>query len=377
MQQSYEKSGGLSEVVSSMLIVILVIALGAILFAIFSGALDGYFQKTSLVAATADVSYVPVDDATSIPVFDVLPVAGEPFYLAGQQDVPSGSVSASFLLIGPDSTSESVALAAYTGTSSPYGKPLYIYRGKDFTYSVSDSIADKKSEIHDIPKGTWTIKMVDNTADVPLSEMTVTVPGTGYTVNPYAPTAIWTNGTTLMLVNSSGYLIPFTNHGVTSYVDYNGLQMFKFDGTSYYIQGEDNPDLDFTGDLSLSLWLDPDTTSGYHQIVGKGQSGDTNENYELFLINGKLYFEWTDRTTGQIYHIETDSSVVTTDLRYVTVTVDSGTPTIYYNGVAQSISYYQSNTPGSGKITNPALIPSVNLKENSNTVTIGKERYPS
>ncbi|MFA5296310.1 MAG: hypothetical protein WC382_12460 [Methanoregulaceae archaeon] len=44
------------------------------------------------------------------------------------------------------------------------------------------------------------------------------------------------------------------------------------------------------------------------------------------------------------------------------------------NGIAQSFSYYQSNTPGQAKITNPALYPSVNLKENENPLFMGRQQ---
>lgn len=365
-------SDGISEISSEVLILILVVALAGILLAIFTGALSPLFQKTSLVAATGAVSYVPISSSVALPVFDIMPIAGEKFYLTGQQDIPSGSPAASFLLVAPDGTSSKTTLGGYSAESGQYGKPLYIYRNDDFTYKVTDSLVNKSTRIRDIPKGTWTIKMIDNTNNVALTEMTVLVTGSGFIVNPTGSTTIWTNATNLTLTNSTGYQIPFTNYGVIPYVGPNGLQMFSFNGTGAYITGADNPDLDFTGDLSLSLWLDPDTTSGYHEIVGKGQAGDTNENYEMFLINGRIYFEWTDESSHTVYHIMTNSAVVGTDLRYVALTINSGTPTIYYNGVSQPFGYYHSNVPGS----NPVGAVAVDLIDNSNPITIGKQNYP-
>jgi hypothetical protein len=301
-----------------------------------------------------------------------MPLSGEPFSLTGQPGASADAASASFLLIAPDGTNSKATLSGLSGSESLYGKSLYIYRDKDFAYKVSDTVTDKSTQLRDIPKGEWTIKMIDDTADLPLNEMTVFVPGSGFTVNPLGSTVIWTNSTDLSLTNSTGYQIPFTNYGVNQSIGPNGLRMFSFNGTGAYITGADNPDLDFTGDLSLSLWLDPDTTSGYHEIVGKGQAGDANENYEMFLINGRIYFEWTDEASHTVYHIMTNSAVVGTDLRYVALTINSGTPMIYYNGVAQPFGYYHSNVPGS----NPVGAVAVDLLDNNNPITIGKQNYP-
>jgi len=369
----YQKNNeGISETAAGFLIVVLVCALAAITYGVFFGGFTQFFQTTSLVAASGAVSYVPITTSTSFPVFSILPLRGEPFYLTGQAAVPAGSPSASFLLVAPDGTNAKTTLSGYSGSTGEYGKSLYIYRDRDFAYKVSDSVSDKTGRIQDLQKGTWKITMIDDEKDVPLTEFLLSVGGSGYTVNPLASTTIWTNSTDLSLINSSGYLIPFTNNGVTSYTLPSGLKMFSFNGTGSYIRGSDNPDLDFTGDLSLSLWIKPDTTAGYHQIVGKGQSGDAGENYELFLINGKLYFEWTDAASNTVYHIMTNSAVVDTSLKYVALTIESGTPKIYYNGVSQPIGYYHSNVPGSTPV---GAVP-VNLLSNSNPITIGMQNYP-
>lgn len=178
-------------------------------------------------------------------------------------------------------------------------------------YWVTDSMQTNYKPKYLLPLkgGARTIKMIDDTANVPLNEMTVFITGDGSIANPLAPKTIWTNETNLTLTNSSGYQIPFTNNGVISFTGPNGLKAFQFNGTGAYIQGADNPDLQFTGDMSLSLWLRPADASGplsgsgsnWHTIVGKGQlTGGSNEidNYQLVQMGNQMYFEWNDAGTG-------------------------------------------------------------------------------
>jgi len=52
--------------------------------------------------------------------------------------------------------------------------------------------------------------------------------------------------------------------------------------------------------MGISFWMQP-TASGvnsYHKILGKGSNGDLNDNYDLFIIDQKLWFEWTDEGSG-------------------------------------------------------------------------------
>jgi len=63
--------------------------------------------------------------------------------------------------------------------------------------------------------------------------------------------------------------------------------------------------------MGISFWMQP-TASGvnsYHKILGKGSNGDLNDNYDLFIIDQKLWFEWTDEGSGQMYHIMTNNNM--------------------------------------------------------------------
>jgi len=380
MKRKPDNSLAISEIIAEFMIIFLIILLASVAYIIFSGSIP-FLQKTSLVAASAGVAYVPIDTTTSMAVFDVLPQAGEEFFLTGQQNIPGGAPSVSFLLVGPDGSNMKTSLADYSGGEAIYGKSIYIYRDRWGVYWVTDTMQTKKQDIYSLKCGTWTLKMVDDTANVILNEMMVSIAGDGsFVVNPLAPTTIWTNSTNLSLTNSSGYPIPFTNYGVTPFVGPNGLQMFKYNGTGAYILGADNPDLTFTGDMSISLWMQP--TSGAvsnfaTSIVGKGTTGDANDNYDMFITSGKLYMEWSDKNTGQMYHIETQTPISwgsPPSLNYVTFTVASGVPSIYFAGVQKPINYYLGDNPGAGQIVGPP--PVVNLKPDNNPITIGKQNYP-
>ena len=382
MRQKRPDARGISEIESVILMVILVVSLAAIIFALVSGSLTPYLQKTSLVAASAGVAYVPIDTTTAMAVFDVLPRAGEPFALSGQQNIPGGSPSVSFVLVGPDGTFAKTSGTDISGSGNLYGKSMYIYRDqRGGGYWVTDTMQtnEKTKYMLSLKGGAWTIRMIDDTANVILNEFTVAIAGNGsFIANPLAPTTIWTNTTDLSLTNSSGYSIPFTNNGVVPITGPNGLKAFQYNGTGAYIQGADNPDLGFTGDLSLSLWAQPTAAgvNGYHQIVGKGAPGDTNENYDMFIINQKVYFEWTDRNPpNNVYHIMTDNTMpwgTPPSWNYVTMTINAGAPTIYFAGNPVPVSFYQSNIPGN----NPVAAVPINLKDNNNPITIGKQNYP-
>lgn len=361
------------------MIIFLIILLASVAYIIFSGSIP-FLQKTSLVAASVGVAYIPIDAKTTIPVFDVLPQAGEEFFLTGQQNIPGGAPSVSFLLVGPDGSNMKTSLADYLGGDAIYGKSMYVYRDmRGGGYWVTDSMQTNYKPKYLLPlkEGAWTIKMIDDTADVPLNEMTVFITGNASIANPLAPKTIWTNAPNITLTNSSGYQIPFTNNGVIPFTGPNGLKAFQFNGSGAYIQGANNPDLSYTGDLSLSLWLQPTPAgvNGYHQLVGKGAPGDTNENYDMFIINQRLYFEWTDRTTNQVYHIMTNNAMTWGSpplWNYVTMTINSGSPTVYFAGNPVPVGFYQSNAPGN----NPIAPVSMNLKDNNNPITIGKQNYP-
>ena len=382
-------SKGISEVVSVVLIIVLVLILAVVVYGMFTGALSGYMKKTSLVAATAGTVNVPMGSSPPTQILFALPKAGEKYYLQGQQNIPSGYPVASFVLRDPQGYLRQATVASYSAAANMFGTPLYLYQDQNYNLWVTDSaqrVLASANQIRPFSYGDYTITMVDNVANVPLTTMDVTIGAGSSLYNPGSGSTTWANGS-WNLVNSSGYQIPFTNFGVTPTTGPGGTNAFYFNGSSY-VTGQDNAGLSFTGDMSLSLWLDPTTATGplsgdgsnWGTIVGKGSidsSGQENDNYQLVQMGNQIYFEWGDTATGEHYNVVTQPSLNNNQWNYVAVTTTStGAPVIYVNGVAQPYTIYNSNTPGVNQVGTSANPPSgfgVNLDNVNNGITIGKQ----
>jgi hypothetical protein len=164
------------------------------------------------------------------------------------------------------------------------------------------------------------------------------------------------------------------------------MSYLSFDGVDDWIAYADDPTLTYTGDLTISIWLNPKNVGSpnqymsseyWKQVIGKGQqisSSTEDKNYDLYLIGDRVYFEWDDRVTGTHYHVMTDAPAISADTwNYVNLVVEGGTPKIYVNGESKPYSYYQSNVPGNNRITNPSQVPQIQLKDNSYPMTMGKQ----
>jgi len=382
-------SKGISEIMSTVLIIILVVVLAMVVYGLFTGALSGYIKKTSLVAATGGTLTIPLGSSQSTQVLSALPTAGENYFLLGQSNIPSGYPVASFTVKGPQGGSQQAGVAGYSASANRFGTPLYLYQDENYNLWVTDSaqrVAASANIIRPFSHGVYTITMVDNIANVPLTTMDVTIGSDSSLNNPGGGQTTWANGS-WNLVNSSGYQIPFTNFGVTPLAGPGGTNAFYFNGSSY-VTGQDNPGLQFTGDMSLSLWLKPTTAGGpldgsgsnWGTIVGKGSidgSGNENDNYQLVQMGNQIYFEWGDTSTGQHYNIVTQPALSNNNWNYVAVaTTSTGAPVVYVNGVAQPYTIYNSNTPGVNQVGTSASPPAnfgVHLDNVNNGITIGKQ----
>ncbi|NMB79651.1 MAG: LamG domain-containing protein [Methanomicrobiales archaeon] len=371
MKNSYSHSEGISETVSIILVISLVLILAIVLYALLFGSVS--LKNTSRVAATAGTVIVP---ETSIPIMYSQPSAGDNYYLLGQQNIPSGYPVVYFMLRDPTGTSIKTTQTIKSPGANTYGTALYLYKDTS-GYHVTDSaemIAFNRTKIRPFtPQGTWTLTMVDKTADVPLTDMKVLIGAESPSYNPLGGSMTWTNFG--QFINKTGYLLPFTSYNVGNFTGPGGMKAFSFNGVSSYIQGVDNPDVSFTGNMGISLWLQPSTTTGYHEILGKGTASDTNDNYDLFIIDRTLWFEWTQEGTSpaQMYHIQTAPLTWDKDWKYVTFNVNNGVPEIYYDGVSVPFNYYAGNTPGGVPLA--SAVP-VDLKPDNNPVTIGRQNWP-
>jgi len=382
-------SKGISELSGTILVILLVVVLAMIIFAVMSGALSGLIPQTSKIAATAGTLNVPVGSSQYAQALYALPTAGQSYYLSGQSSIPSGYPVVSFVLRDPQGNSHQVGVASYSTSANKFGTPIYLYEDENNNYWATDSSARvlaSANQIRPFSHGTWTISMIDNVAHVPLTIMTANIVSGSSLTNVNGSTTRWMNGS-WNLVNSSGYLINFTNYGVTPLTGPGGTNAFYFNGSSY-VAGQDNTGLQFTGDMSLSLWIDPTTANGplsgsgsnWGTLVGKGSinpSGQENDNYQLVQMGNQIYFEWGDTSTGQHYNVVTNSVLSNNNWNYVAVTTTStGAPVIYVNGVAQPYTIYNSNTPGVNQVgtsSNPPAGFGVHLANVNNGILIGKQ----
>ena len=384
MKKQMLNSDGISEAVSVILVISLLLVLAFVVYAMFFGTIS--LKPTSRVAAYAATSTVPLTAQESGQIMSAHSVSGDNYYLKGQPNIPASTANlavASYILEDPNGVSYPVTPASLSSSANKYGNQLYIYKGQgqNPNYMVTDNLASisyAPAQITPFALGNYQITMVDNTADVILNIMDVKVTGNA---TPSSVVSIPSGPLLNVQPNSSWTMYG----GVTNRTDPSGLTIYTFDGTSGYLRGQSNVAQSFTGNLSLSLWMKPTTagnsvsdTSDWHTIIGKGVlNGGSSEfdNYQLTQIGNKLYFEWTDAAnTANHYHIMTTSTPVQAGQNgYATVTINAGVPTIYYNGVAQPINYYKSNYPTDTATISPVL---VNMMNNNNDLLTGKQNGP-
>jgi PKD repeat protein len=82
----------------------------------------------------------------------------------------------------------------------------------------------------------------------------------------------------------------------------NGTAMY-FDGSGDYLVVSDDDSLDFDQNMSLVFWLRLRSDNDEYSIVGKGMNDQ--DNFDLFVSSGELWFEWT--SAG--YHYITTSGM--------------------------------------------------------------------
>jgi hypothetical protein len=371
---------GMSEIAAEMLLVSLVIIIAVVTYATFSGALNPLFMKKSVyIAGTAAVTGIPQSGGTSDDVLTLLPKAGDAFYFTGQTTGTTGT-RVTLKALSPDGKT------IYPDTSSLkgplYGKTLYIYPNSSpaatqCTYAVSDKAPS--GSLRAMTRGTWTVQMIDENVHVIANSYTAKVTN-GATSLPVAGGFV--GGSTSQFYRTDCTAINQTSYGITtSNTGPGGMTVAHFNGTGSYITIPNDPSLSFSGDLSISLWFKPTTSSStWYQLIGKGvtnsagsSGSNENDNYQLFQYGNKLLFEWNDATTGQHYQAITQTAVSSTSWNYVTVTVTNGQLAIYNDGVAQTLTYDNSNVPG----TNPVGTQTVHLINNNNAVTVGKQNAAS
>ena len=377
MKSRSNSSDGISEVVSVILVIALLLVLTMVVYVLLFGQLDPkYMQKSVYIAGNSAITGIPRSSGIPDYVLTYLPKAGDDFYLIGQKMGKGTPVT--LKLISPDGRNMTPDTSRISGPL--YGKTLYMYQKSTLNacdYVVSDTIPTAK--LPKMTNGIWKIQMIDekihiiaNTYTTTFTKGTTSLPvtvllGTGANGKSYRADCSISNGT------CGGGCPPQYNTSPCnkSYSTFSG---------SNYLTFPDDSTLKYSGDMSLSVSIKPTATgdstnsNNWHQIIGKGVTvgvNNENDNYQLFQMGNRLYFEWNDAITGTHYHAMTPTGIVQAgQWNNIDLVTQNGQLVIYTNGVPQTLRYYQSNVPG----VNPlAVAPPIRLQNNNNPVTIGKQ----
>jgi len=386
MKNGYNNTNGVSEAVSVILVIILIIGLAFAIYAMVFGSVDPYLTKTSRVAASAGTANVPLDSSSSMQIMRVLPMSGEKYYINGQNSIPlntANTVIAFFTVLDPQGQSYTVTPGYLSSTANTYGTPLFIYKDQSANYRLTDSLNSISSaaQLRPFALGDYQITMRDNSANVPLTVMKVRITGNGTGSGSQF---------SLPVLNTLPNATSMLHGGITNYTDASGLKMYTFDGSTGYMSATSNPALAFTGELSLSLWMNPTTTgpstnsANWHTIIGKGQLNGVNsenDNYQLMQLGNQLLFEWNDASPPYTHYqaiTSTPTGVLQANtMQYVTVKVSNGALAVQVNGgTSLPLTYNTGNVPkAAGTIL--TTVPTVRLQNNANDLLTGKQNAPA
>lgn len=364
---------GVSDLIGTILIIILVIGLAAVVAAFL---MPNLLHKSAFIASEVSAAPITQPSGQQVEVISLLPQSGDPFYIIGQKQ-SKGGYPISVRALSPDGRKINVNCTDLTGNL--YGKQLYIYPANRPGAGPCDMcINDTRptGAMRPMTNGVWTIQLIDeeshflvmSNSDANITKGTTSLPKVG---GMLGGNVYFSDCTIITPIVSSAPVNSTLGPGNMSYRTFNGINQ--------YMEYPNDPNLRFTGDLGISLWIQPQDlgdpgNSGYwHTIIGKGilyPNSTENDNYQLVAIGNKLYFEWTG-TGGNHYHSQTDNAALTNGAwQYVTVNVQqNGQPQMYVNGVLQSSTVYTGNVPNTGSSTGQT----VTLQNNNFPVKIGKQ----
>jgi hypothetical protein len=123
---------------------------------------------------------------------------------------------------------------------------------------------------------------------------------------------------------------------------------FQFNGTTAYVSLPNNS-FNFTGDFSVSGWINQSSTPLYHMIMGNQNSTGGGSGYSgwiVWVFNNKLTFDVYDNTTGAASgRWQTISTLSTNTWIHFTVTKKPNQAAkIYLNGSINGGLIFGSNT---------------------------------
>ncbi len=322
-------------------------------------------KDTPYLASEASVKKLDLSGGNTIDVLSLIPISGQEICIDGLSCSPGGKDLVSFHISGPSGTMNDVSYVGDSCINSVYGSSMYIYkRGNDVVLNTKCPPSEELKNIAPFEEGIWTLTMVDENDDIIIFSKEFTLSGG---VNILAG-SIWSNGT---LIASDGTELTVTNYGTTETSGPGGMSASSFDGSSY-IEVGDSDYIDLSGDMTISFWINPSVTAGYHNLLGKGEQDD-NDNYDLFIIDREVWFEWNDASTGAHRHIKTSTVDLTADQwTYVTITVENSQASLYVDSTDYNYQYYTSNLVDAAPVS--YTFP-VSLTGNNQDLHIGKQDW--
>jgi hypothetical protein len=362
---------GVSDLIGTILIIILVIGLATVIMAYL---MPNLLHKSAYIAS--DVHALPITQPSGqqVEVISLLPKAGDPFYIIGQKQ-PQGGYPISVRALSPDGRRISVNCTDLTG--SLYGKELYVYPANRPGAGPCDMcINDTRptGSMRPMTNGVWTIQLIDeeshilvmSNSDAEVTKGTTSLPQVG---GMLGGNVYYSNCSTITPLVATAPVSSTLGPGNMSYRTFNGAQ---------YVEYPNDPNLKFTGDLGISMWIDPTNLGVWNTIIGKGILNPDNsefDNYQLVAIGNVLYFEWNN-ADGTHYHSQTNAPALTQGVwQYVTVNVQkNGQPQIYVNGDLKPSQVYTGNIPNAGSLSPTTT---VNMQDNNYPVKIGKQNSDS
>jgi hypothetical protein len=372
MELFSEKEHGEVNVVGVILLVVLVIGVALVLTSVLLGT-TSVLHSSVYIASEAKADEIPQAAGFPVQVLSLFIQEAQPFHFAGQSPPIQGK-EVILKVISPDG--RILYPRPFLPGGSLEGHTLYIYPNSSSYSSYCDYIVSETVPtglLKPLEKGTWVVQLIDTEANLLISSDNRATITSGVTSYPQAGgTAggdVWRTDCTPLDYTSHGNPAPgFTGPPMNmSYV--------YLDGSSW-LSYADDPTLKYTGDLTISIWLNPSNVGTWKQVIGKGLqtpvSGGVTEdkNYDLYLINSQVYFEWDD-LDGNHYHIETNPETVSENQwQYIDLVVENGVPQVLVNGISQPLTYYKSNIPGVNQIS---TAPVVHLKDNPYPLTMGRQ----
>ncbi|MFA5295206.1 MAG: LamG-like jellyroll fold domain-containing protein [Methanoregulaceae archaeon] len=324
-----QRDQGLSEVVGVILMVVLLIGIAIIVLTLIMGGIN-LQPKSAFIASEARMTEV-TRGGVPVQLVTLQIREAEPFHFVGQTGNPGGA-RVQLKVTSPDGRILLPDASDLSGTLP--GRTLYIYPNSSRLSSQCDFIVSDQlpgGVLKDMIAGVWTIQLIDMDASILISSDSrarITKGSISY------PRIEGSPGSGCIYRADCTLLCPDGNPGVngTTGAPMN-MSYLSFGGTNYVSYPHD-PSLSYTGDLSISLWLRPGRLTGLQQVIGKGTlTGSTIEdkNYDMYLVDKKLYFEWDDKVTNTHYHIMTDGDAVTstTEWSYITMVVENQQPVLY------------------------------------------------